>query len=388
MSVRNFSFSLALAATLVLSGCSTYPRWLPASGPSAEQVAKAPSSALMPNIRVMDISPALTSKLLASSQLRLFSELAEQDAGAGYAVGSGDVLSVVLWEAPPASLFGAAMADVRGSATAQSTTLPEQMVNAKGLINVPFVGNVQAAGRLPQQIEEDIVQRLKGKAHQPQAMVRLVSNASSRVTVVGEVAQSTRLPLTARGERVLDALAAAGGARQPVGKTTVQLTRGRQVMSLPLDMLIKDPLQNIVLHPGDVLTALHQPLSLTVLGATGINRELEFEAQGITLAQALGRVGGLQDQRADAKGVFVFRFEEAEVFGVKAGSRTTPNGKVAVVYRVDLRDPASFFVAQDFPMRNKDVMYVANAPAAELQKFLTIVGSVVSPANAIRVMSD
>jgi polysaccharide export outer membrane protein len=43
-----------------------------------------------------------------------------------------------------------------------------------------------------------------------------------------------------------------------------------------------------------------------------------------------------------------------------------------VVYRVDLTDPVSFLVAQSFPMRNRDVIYVANAPSAELQKFLNI----------------
>jgi polysaccharide export outer membrane protein len=53
----------------------------------------------------------------------------------------------------------------------------------------------------------------------------------------------------------------------------------------------------------------------------------------------------------------------------------TPEGKVPVVYRVDLKDPRAFLVAQNFPMKNKDVVYVANAPAAELQKFLNILTS-------------
>jgi polysaccharide export outer membrane protein len=57
----------------------------------------------------------------------------------------------------------------------------------------------------------------------------------------------------------------------------------------------------------------------------------------------------------------------------------TPEGKVPVVYKLDLKDPASFFVAQGFPIRDKDVVYVANAPAAELQKFLNMVSTVLSP---------
>jgi polysaccharide export outer membrane protein len=188
------------------------------------------------------------------------------------------------------------------------------------------------------------------------------------------------MPLTARGERLLDALATSGGVRQPVNKMTLQLTRGSTVQSLPLQMIIQDPNQNILLQPGDVITALYQPLSFTVLGATGKNEEINFETQGISLAQALARSGGLNDARADARGVFVFRFEDERALDWPASAAKTPEGKVPVIYQVDLRDPASFFVAQNFPVQNGDVLYVANAPAAELQKFMNIVVSAFYPA--------
>ncbi|MEI4572994.1 sugar ABC transporter substrate-binding protein, partial [Klebsiella pneumoniae] len=83
-----------------------------------------------------------------------------------------------------------------------------------------------------------------------------------------------------------------------------------QLRSLPLETIIADPHQNILLQPGDVVTAMFQPLSFTVLGASGHNQEVNFEAQGISLAQALARVGGVRDDLADARGVFVFRFED------------------------------------------------------------------------------
>jgi polysaccharide export outer membrane protein len=59
--------------------------------------------------------------------------------------------------------------------------------------------------------------------------------------------------------------------------------------------------------------------------------------------------------------------------------RTTADGKVPVVYRINLRDPNSFFVAQSFMIDNKDLLYVSNAPIAEVQKFLNVVFSVVYP---------
>jgi len=100
-------------------------------------------------------------------------------------------------------------------------------VAADGTVNVPFAGSVPVAGKSPQQIERKICRRLAGKANQPQVMVRMIRNATSNVAVVGEVAQSVHIPL----------------------------------------------------RRGDVVTVHFQPLSFTVLGATGKNEEINFEAQ-------------------------------------------------------------------------------------------------------------
>jgi len=220
-------------------------------------------------------------------------------------------------------------------------------------------------------------------------VVRLVRSAGDNVTVVGDVATNSRVPLTPRGERLLEVLAAAGGVKQAIGKTTIQITRDGRVVSLPLELVIRDPAQNIRLQANDVVTALYQPYSFTSLGASGVNAEVPFEATGITLAQALGRIGGLRDERADVRGVFIFRLEDPAALdpAVAASARRTPDGRIPVIYRVDMSNPATFFVAQSFPIRNKDVVFISNAPLADLQKFVSIVSSmafsVISLPNAI-----
>jgi polysaccharide export outer membrane protein len=367
-----------------LSGCAS--TWLPSSGPSQTQVQEVSTAQNGSAIQLVDVNDAVTRRLLSDRKQSLFSETFGTSVQSAYVIGPGDIIEVSIWEAPPASLFGGAVIDPRsGPATTRVTAFPEQMVSSEGTINVPFAGQIQVTGLSPNQIETEIVRRLKGKANQPQVLVRLIRNNTASVTVVGEVANSTRMPLTARGERLLDALAAAGGVRQSVNKMTLQITRDTQVLALPLDTIIRDPKQNILLQPGDVITSIFQSLSFTVLGATGKNEEVNFEAQGISLAQALARAGGLQDHRADAQGVFIFRFESPSALGSGANAvATTPEGKVPVIYRVNLRDPATFFVAQSFPIQNKDVLYVSNAPAAELQKFLNIVGSVIYPVISIQ----
>jgi polysaccharide export outer membrane protein len=371
----------------LVSGCANSP-WLSSSGPSAQQIdpARKPTQEVqrLEGIQLVEVNDAIARRLLSAREIGSFSGSFGAAAARGSnqvgLVGKGDVIEVSVWEAPPAMLFGSANLDARsGPSTTRVTSFPEQMVNSDGAINMPFAGQVAAAGRSPQQIEADVVQRLRGKANQPQVLVRVIRNVSSNVTVVGDVASSARVPLTASGERLLDALAAAGGVRQPVSKMTLQLTRGDKVMAMPLDQIIRDPRQNIPLQAGDVITALFQPLSFTVLGATGKNEEVNFEAQGISLTQALARAGGLQDARADARGVFIFRLEDAGALEWPGKVVTTPDGKVPVIYQIDLKDPASFFVAQSFPINNRDVLYVSNAPAAELQKFLNIVTSIAAP---------
>ena len=352
-----------------LCGCAS----LPASGPSRAGVRHAVRAPSENGIRVVDVDENVTRRLLASRKQSLFSEVFGQAGRTAYVLAAGDIIEVSVWEAPPATLFGGATADCRtGIATARVTSFPEQMVGAEGNINIPFAGQIQAAGRSPHQLENAVALRLKDKANQPQVLVRLIRNNTADVTVVGEVNSSLRMPLTARGERLLDALAAAGGVRQPVTKMTLQLSRANQVAAMPLDAIIRDPAQNIVLKPADVITLLYQPFSFTVLGATGRNEEVNFEAQGISLAQALARAGGLQDARADVRGVFLFRFESPQAMAPDGATLAASSDRIPVVYRLNLADPALFFVAQNFPVENRDVLYVANAPAAELQKFLNI----------------
>lgn len=370
----------------LLTGCASYPAWLPASGPSTEEVVV--QEAAVSPIPVVDVTEGVARQVSEAERRDRFAQVFAGSQPTGYRVGPGDVVEVSIWEAPPAALFGTATLDPRaGATTSRVTSLPEQMISHEGQINVPFAGSIVAAGKSPQQIEVEIVRRLKGKANQPQVMVRVIRNATSNVTVVGEVAQSQRMPLTAKGERLLDAIAAAGGVRQPVNKVTVQLTRGTKVASMPLDRVVQAPGENVLLAPGDVVTVNFQPLSFTALGATGKNEEVNFEAQGISLAQALARAGGVQDARADARGVFVFRFEDPKALDASLRAEPmTPDGRAPVVYRLDLKNPASLLVAQNFPIRNKDVVYVANAPAAELQKFMNIVtSSVFSAANLVNL---
>jgi len=375
---------LALAALLAagLAGCTT----LGAAGPSSGQVSKIEGDTYSGGqIALVELDPQTWQRVAAFEDSRsLARRLGESGAGE-LLVGPGDVLDIALWEAPPAVLFGGGGVIPGLDAGAQNRPVVQQVVDGAGAITVPFAGRIEVGGRTPAEIERMIVTRLTGRANDPQASVRLTRNDSRNVTVLGEVAQSRRVPLGPRGERLLDIIASAGGTRQPVHQTTVRVSRSGTSAVMPLEAIIADPAQNIRMRPEDVVTVLHQPYSFIALGAVARSAEVPFEGRGISLAQALARIGGLRDNKANIRGVFIFRLEDPAALTPEMRGTTpaTDDGRIPVVYRLNLADARGFFVAQDFMIRDQDVVYVATAPGAEIREFLATVTSLAFSAIAI-----
>jgi polysaccharide export outer membrane protein len=377
----NFPIRKLLVASLVVSaawlqGCAQ----MPSTGPTTEGIQSAGTRQLdQATVPVVDIDENLVDQLLSRQTRASFADVFNSTSPAPRGLGAGDTVEVSIWEAPPATLFAASSLDSHALNPAGGTVLPPQMLDRQGVLRIPFAGSIQLAGLSPAAAADKIAAALNGKAHQPQVLVRVVQNTSATVTVLGEVNTSLRMPLTAGGEHLLDALALAGGFRYPADKMSVQLTRGEQLLALPLERVIREPRENVVLQAGDVVTALYQPLSFTILGASGRQQEVPFEVRGISLGQALGRAGGLMDNRSDPQGVFIFRYERQGVLDQiqhNTAHTTTLGKRTPVIYRLDLRNPKSFFAMQAFSVQHEDVIYISNAPIADLQKFLNLVFSI------------
>lgn len=371
---------LVAASLIALSGCSA----LGGNGPSAHAVRNAGDVSLDGSpIQIVDFN---ASTAFAVRQLRnseSFSAMLGNSPATAMTFAPGDTLAISIYEAPPAVLFGPFTQMGTKSATAGSPTpaasQPSVIVDEEGYVDVPFVGRVLAAGRGPVTIATDIRKALIGKANSPQVIVSEARNTSRTVTVLGETGANLRVPLTLHGERLLDILASGETLKQPVDKTTIQIARDGTVASMPLSDVITDPDQNIRLRPGDVVTALYKPYSFTALGSVKTSKEIEFEATGINLAQALGRAGGLDERNADVRGVFVFRFEDPALLPA-AEAEALPrdsNGRVPVIYRLDMSKGASLLLAQQFAVRDKDVIYVSRAPAVDLQNFVGVTSQLV-----------
>jgi len=371
-----FAAILVSLAGATLGGCSTLPTAGPTTGQVVDQAVKDDQA----RFDIVDVDNNVVSALLARPAESFQSRFRQYGKPPDSKIGIGDAITVTIWEAAGGGLFGGGIT-TGVSPGSRSVTIPDQVVARDGAISVPFANRIHVAGQSSLEVQRTIEQRLAEKAIEPQVLVNITRSITNTATVSGEVVAGARVPLSINGDRLLDLIALAGGAKSPVYETFVRLSRNGVTATIPMEQLVSEPAENIYAWPGDVLTLVRIPQTFSVFGATGQNMQVTFGAEKITLAEALAKAGGLQDLRADPAGVFLFRFEPPAVVGaLKASALATgPGGSSPVVYRLDLSDANSYFFAQRFPVEDKDVIYVANARLNELQKFFTLLNTITGP---------
>ena len=296
--------------------------------------------------------------------------------------GIGDTISVTIFEAAAGGLFIPAEAGVRPG---NYVTLPDQSVDNNGNITVPYAGTIKAAGRTAGDVQRDIVERIRNRAIEPQAIVTETKQLTSLVSVLGEVNQPVRYPAaaTGAGDRILDAITRAGGIKGQGFETWVMLERAGKRATVPFENLLIEPANNIYVQPGDRIYVYREQQKFIALGATGQSGEFTFDAWRINLAEAVGKAGGLLDSQADPDAVFLYRAEPrdvAERLGVDVnkfpGAATIP-----VIFSINFRDPGGFFLASKIQMKNGDIIFVSNARSVEVTKFLQYLRVVMATTN-------
>jgi polysaccharide biosynthesis/export protein len=261
------------------------------------------------------------------------------------------------------------------------TRVPDQQVGPDGAISIPYAGRVPAAARSPAEVERTIEARLGPKALEPHALVVIRRSLSNSVAVAGDAVKGGRVPLSPGGDRLLQVIAAAGGANAPPHETFVQLSRGGLTATVSLATLVDHPDQNIFAEPGDVLTVIRRPQTFSAFGASGKNDAITFGSENLSLAEALAKAGGLLDDRADPRAVFLLRYEPVSLVHALGQPIATaaPNGISPIVYRLDLRDAKSYPLAQEFRVRDKDIIFVANAELAGVYKGFNALSKLTGP---------
>jgi polysaccharide biosynthesis/export protein len=366
--------SFTLLLSLTAGGCAL----MPASGPESWDVWAGQHDPKNVPYAFVRLTPKVAS-VLAKASPRLVGEFPDRSRPKDIRFGDGDVVGVTIFEASSGGLFIPAEAGVRPG---NFITIPNQAVDVNGNISIPYAGAIRARGRTQVEVQQAIVDALKNRAIEPQAVVSVVEQRTSLITVLGDVARSGRIPAQLTPERIVDTISRAGGIAGPGPDEWVMLERdGRRALS-PFGALIYEPANNVFVHPNDIIYVYREPQTFLAFGAFGNQQQIPFGAWRITLAEAVAKAGGLRDAEADPASVFLYRGETrevAEAMGIDCSKFQGPI--IPVIYNINFRNPGSYFLATTFEMRNKDVIQVSNSVSVEATKFLTYVRTVNATIN-------
>ena len=381
----------AILVAALLPACSL----LPGTGPKSDAVksnatAEVRSDAALP-YALVDISADTIGFLSQPNLVSFKGYFPDKRPKPSQVIGVGDVLNVSIFEAAPGGLFTPAQA--AGARPGNFVDLPAQAVDQKGNIDIPYAGEIPAAARTLPEIQQAIVARLRNRAIEPQVVVKLTEQHSSVVSVLGDVNTPGVIALNSVGERMLAMIARAGGPKFEAVESWVTLQRDGKRVKVLLSRVVHDPSENIFIRPNDVIFLTREAPTFTALGALnqnvfGFNSEIAFDVETLTLAQAMGKSGGLNDQQSDPSELYVYRYEDRhflEKLGVDTARFLTDS--IPTIYRLNLRDPGGLPLASGFQMRTKDVMYVANSKVTDYYKLLLLInntaGSISNTANAV-----
>jgi polysaccharide biosynthesis/export protein len=362
----------ALTLMAALGGCGV----LSVSGPAATDILSGQRDSMSLNYAIVKVTPKVI-EVLSKNQPRLIGFGANRRPR-DITYGSGDILSVTIFEDAPGGLSGRSEGAVR-----PGITLPNQAVNTRGDISIPLAGPIRARGRTQVEVQDAIAAALKNRVIDPQVVVSTVEQKTSMITVLGD-GRSSRIPANITPERMLDVISRAGmvtistSATGSAGaETWVLLERNGRRAIAPFGALVYEPANNIYIHPDDTIYLYREPQTFVTFGAVGTQQLIPFGAWRLSLAEAISKTGGLVDTQADPASVFLYRGEARDVAEAMGIDCTPYEGPVIpVIYTINLRDPAGYFLASSFEMRNKDILYASNSFSVESTKFMTYISTI------------
>jgi polysaccharide export outer membrane protein len=375
ISARTLILLALIGPGAALGGCGL----MPANGPPGDYVVSGLHDVDTTPYELVKITPPVE-QVMALNAPRLGRMFRDTRPPKGITFGVNDVISVTIFEAAAGGLFIPSEAGVRPG---NFVAIPNQPIDTDGNISIPYAGKIRAAGRTPVQVQDAIVDALKNRAIEPQVVVSIVNQNSSLITVLGDVGSPSRFPANYNAEHILDTIARAGGPKGSAFDVWVLLERDRKRDIVPFGALLYEPAaNNIWTHPNDTIYLYTEPQTFIAFGATGSQAQFPFGAWRISLAEAVAKAGGLSDSNAEPSYVFLYRGETRDVaqqLGLDCSKYAGPI--IPVIYNVNFRDPAGYFLATRFQMRNKDVLYVSNASTVQAAKAMNFFNQVIATAN-------
>ena len=297
---------------------------------------------------------------------------------------SGDQLNVTIFDKAGGLFASPIMPNGMTMSGAIPHDLPTQVVDSSGEITVPYAGRIQVLGKTFGEIQQDIEKKLSTQTVEPKVIVALKDRTGSdKVAVLGDVSKPSLLPVSMGGLRILDAIAAAGGStgKEYETETYVTVNRGNRTCSSTLSEIYHNPAKNVFLQYGDSVFLRTKPRKFFSFGASGRVAATAFSDDRESLTEALANIGGPDENKANPSAVLVYRMEPTSLVKALGRKPVDPSSATCpVIYRIDFTQANSFMLARSFSLRENDIIYTPLAGSVGLQKFLSLIGTMFSPA--------
>lgn len=250
-------------------------------------------------------------------------------------------------------------------------------IDSRGNISLPYVGSQNIRGKTLTVVEAQLRKALKGMASDPQVQISITSDLSGSVLVAGAVKTPGRFSSLQGPLTLLDAINQAGGPILEPHLTNVIVRTGKKVYYFNYDELLSGKNQQV--PPNSEIVLERARKRFVAMGAVGQPGLHDLPSNNPSLLEVLGVVGGLNEAKSDASGVFVFRLNDSPTEGVdeKITQRT------AEVFRLNLKDPTAMFLARQFLVQPEDAVYVTNAAVYEWQKIISPIVQVLVLGRAV-----
>lgn len=323
-------------------------------------VAEREQEKLEANVSIVRLNASNISSFYETSTTDLATSLPAYHPGE-YRIGASDVISVFVFDHPELAI-----------PAGNNQVNTGFQVQTDGTLTFPFIGSIQAKGRTVDELRNEFTERLAKFFPDPQVDVRITGFNSQRVVVGGEVGKPVTVSIRNTPLTLLEAINAAGGLGDDADARAITVRRDGISHRVDLEAFITGGLagNNPHLKGGDVVSVPRKTLrEAYLLGEVIRPATIDLTEEPVTLTQAITRQGGINEARADARGVFVFR----EV----AGQIT--------VYQLDTSTATSLLLGTKFVLRPTDVVYVTKSP---LQRWNDTISRILPSVTAARTVHE
>lgn len=336
--VKIGAFIGLLSLIFLSTACTVY---IPGMHFNEKELIYPPETQIAPPIKI----EAITTRLLRAQQAidrRLTTDLPNTQhtvTNWNYRVGSNDVLSFIIWDHPELTIPA-------GEYRTADTT--GHRISPDGTIFFPYIGKIHVSGLTLEEIRQKLSEALANHLRNPQIDVHVAAFRSQWIKVGGEIKKPGRIPITNVPMTIMEAIYESGGITEDADLTQVHLKRDGQTHILNAYTLQEDNYQEILLQNKDFIYIPDKlDNKIFVIGEVGQQNVHIMHKKRMSLADALGQSGGLDNVAADARRIYVIRSED-ETLSPK-------------VYLLDATSPDALLLSTRFQLNPLDVVYVESS---------------------------